>query len=364
MTMNNLFDFATKELSQDAVICWCVNWFNDKQSKLYSLAVDLLKLLIDFDEKEENEIAIQQQLFKIDVLLYFKKSGKTVIVEDKVYTSEHGNQIAKYRSQLEKLSDKEKCDYELPKITPEKISTVYFKTGFFYDDDKLVRARVDRIVCGEDFLKVIEKYKDADYILTMYYDYLKRMIGWYGIYGDFTDTKAELFWSWNIVKHQIAQYKLMRELFSESMWDGDSSKYKVYHGSNVGGRPWTEMVILNGHFPQGNEEYNVFWRIDTDSDGPYISLRFYDDYDKNSEKEKQEHISQYQYHRKQVENIVREAEGMWSWDEIMPGKTENYKESTLLHVHIGEILKSWNTEKEVFTRRITTITEDFMMENE
>lgn len=36
--MNNLFDFATSELSQDAVICWCVNWYNEKESKLYPLA--------------------------------------------------------------------------------------------------------------------------------------------------------------------------------------------------------------------------------------------------------------------------------------------------------------------------------------
>ena len=26
---NSLFSFATSELSQDAFICWCLNWFND-----------------------------------------------------------------------------------------------------------------------------------------------------------------------------------------------------------------------------------------------------------------------------------------------------------------------------------------------
>ena len=28
---NKLFKFATKELSQDAFICWCINWFNYKE---------------------------------------------------------------------------------------------------------------------------------------------------------------------------------------------------------------------------------------------------------------------------------------------------------------------------------------------
>lgn len=26
---NNIFSFATGELSQDAFICWAINWFND-----------------------------------------------------------------------------------------------------------------------------------------------------------------------------------------------------------------------------------------------------------------------------------------------------------------------------------------------
>lgn len=27
--MNNIFSFATGELSQDAFICWCLNWINE-----------------------------------------------------------------------------------------------------------------------------------------------------------------------------------------------------------------------------------------------------------------------------------------------------------------------------------------------
>ena len=30
---NSLFSFATSELSQDAFICWCLNWFNDDAVK-------------------------------------------------------------------------------------------------------------------------------------------------------------------------------------------------------------------------------------------------------------------------------------------------------------------------------------------
>jgi len=32
---NNLFSFATSELSQDAFICWCLNWINYPDEMLF-----------------------------------------------------------------------------------------------------------------------------------------------------------------------------------------------------------------------------------------------------------------------------------------------------------------------------------------
>lgn len=39
---NNLYEFATKELSQDVFLCWLINWFNYK-SKLVSFEEDEFK---------------------------------------------------------------------------------------------------------------------------------------------------------------------------------------------------------------------------------------------------------------------------------------------------------------------------------
>lgn len=366
MQENNLFSFATKELSQDAVICWCVNWYNYKESKLYPLAVELLKLFVDFDEAIDDELLIQQQLFNIDVLLYFKKSGKTVIVEDKVYTSEHGDQIDKYIKVLENLSKDEKIKYNIENSDKGRISTVYFKTGFFYDDDKLVQDKVDKWVTGMDFLKVIEKYKHMNYVLYIFYEHLKKLIEDYDIYGDFTDTNATSFWSWNISKYQIAQYNFMREIFPEEKWEKSCASYKVYHGANIGGRPWTQSIIFQGRFLEETKNYNIFWRIDTDKGGPYISLRFYDNYSKNNEKEKEEHISQFKHHREQIRRIFEKdtLSELWNWEEVNPGKTENYKEATLLHLHIQDVLQNWNKQRESFISRIVGITNEFIKENQ
>lgn len=51
---NNLFTFATSELSQDAFICWCLNWINYPNEILYPMAKDIFLNLLK-EENLENE---------------------------------------------------------------------------------------------------------------------------------------------------------------------------------------------------------------------------------------------------------------------------------------------------------------------
>ena len=44
---NNIFEYATGELSQDAFICWCANWFNDdSKPMLQEMAVEDRKSVV------------------------------------------------------------------------------------------------------------------------------------------------------------------------------------------------------------------------------------------------------------------------------------------------------------------------------
>ena len=65
--MNNLFDFATKELSQDAFLCWLINWLNYKKEniELYNTAKKFINLII-------NKINIDD--FEINILKQYKKN--------------------------------------------------------------------------------------------------------------------------------------------------------------------------------------------------------------------------------------------------------------------------------------------------
>ena len=74
---NNIFKFASKELSQDAFLCWLIHGINTENEKSQSISKKLIKLIIDkigdiklqnYINKEEYKIEIKQQYNNIDIL--------------------------------------------------------------------------------------------------------------------------------------------------------------------------------------------------------------------------------------------------------------------------------------------------------
>ena len=92
---NNIFKFATKELSQDAFLAWLINWLNIKENNenkaIRKCANNFLKKILENNEKwknllEENEIDIQGievQFFSIDVLILLKNTTMKRILLNK-----------------------------------------------------------------------------------------------------------------------------------------------------------------------------------------------------------------------------------------------------------------------------------------
>lgn len=360
---NNIFDYATSELSQDAFICWCVNWFNDcSRPALREMAETLVKLLSGVEHVESVRIYRQfsRKAVKIDVLLVVNEHT-AVIVEDKTYTSEHGNQISVYRAGLERLIRSPETEEALRAVTA--IRTVYFKTGFFYDYDKTVKA--DAVVNGNQFLGLLTPYRGNSEILDSYIESLSRSLEWYDTHGDYTDTPED-FWSWNIVWHQIAQYRLMRHIFPEELWKNrESCIYRIDHGSNIGGRPWTELNIMEGTYPDTKDRYYVFWRIDTDHAGPYLSLRFYESLSKKGadySAKKLRHKSLYEVMSNLLCRIVNDhqAELCFTWNTVYPGYRGNYMESDLLHLCLREPLRSWPAAQDAVTQSVRKLTKWFL----
>lgn len=185
---NNLFKFATKELSQDAFLAWSINSINYEEH--YPLGRDMLKLITQKFLPELNygyksiEVDIKKQYRNIDILLIINKQY-FIIIEDKKNTSEHDNQIERYKQNLIKaldenrkgLSKKEiekirdnKNKLDITTFDDKKVYTVYLKTGRLDEKDK--KLKVDNIVTNYEILKVLEKYKGSINIVEEFYENL------------------------------------------------------------------------------------------------------------------------------------------------------------------------------------------------
>lgn len=224
---NNIFNFATNELSQDAFICWCLNWINmpvrdDNASGRQFGARFLSRLLHEaYDVSKVNQVYIFRQLLNIDVLVLVPELQVALIIEDKTSSQEHGNQINRYKYLLSKtfesnqyngldiyqhLSDDKKeqqqkrdesaCwgavnsirwalrdepgKLDLSKYT---IHTTYLKTDWFNDDDwhtvqELEKEpKVNTYVDGPEFLSLLLSCREWNNpILMSFVDYLSSKI--------------------------------------------------------------------------------------------------------------------------------------------------------------------------------------------
>lgn len=390
--MNNIFSFATGELSQDAFICWCLNWINEPDTiathRYRQLGLDLLAKLIDnLSEKNQlsnidinsiDKIILVQQVLNIDVLAIIPQYKLAIIIEDKTSTSEHGNQIKFYRESLDGVFKNEKpwnaynklknafklanLNIEYADIANYHIHTVYFKTGYYFDYDWQVAhsGSVDNYLTGPMFWDILKHFHDCESdILRGYCEHLKNQLDWYQavskIDGKYNDEEC-----YYIKWERITQHGFLQVLFDNERLDGDwlwkdmstySNQYST--GINQGGSPWT-----NRHFWSRTESEAIwstpptsfkpwmFWRVDHDSKGLYLSLRYYN----NDSSEAGKALRKKVYAKLNTmidETISNELETLnHAYNQCVTRPQHgNYYENTLIHIGIEPVLASWEDNK-------------------
>ncbi len=121
--MKNLFDYATKELTQDAFLRWLFENWEDEQIKpiIYSLAKKFCGI-----QNEEKIIKIDSwaQWQHIDLTFYIdtNKNQYALFIEDKVFSSEH-NQLTTYDTKIATIKNRE-------------IHKIFYKTSIVKDDER------------------------------------------------------------------------------------------------------------------------------------------------------------------------------------------------------------------------------------
>lgn len=103
--MKNLFDYATKELSQDAFLRWLFENYDDAEVGKAARKLLTLFCKLSHDEiiKELHTIA---QWHKVDVSVWITTSKRKIalFIEDKTFSNEH-NQLSVYNQYIDSIAD-------------------------------------------------------------------------------------------------------------------------------------------------------------------------------------------------------------------------------------------------------------------
>lgn len=166
----NLFQFATSELSQDAILCWLAAWgdprFRENDVLLHGLGQKFLKALFEKHGRKLPEISkpieLKRQHRNIDILLIINDTI-AVCIEDKVGSTEHSNQLQRY---LDGLID--------DNFSEEQIVPVYIQTGD-QGSYKAVKSAGYEVMRRRELLGLLQTYREqggTNSIIQDFHDYL------------------------------------------------------------------------------------------------------------------------------------------------------------------------------------------------
>lgn len=168
----NMFKYATKELSQDAFLCWLLSWADDKhqKSKLNGPARQLLSRLLGEELPEPLKVKVKAQKHRIDILVLIN-DDKLLLIEDKTFTSDSVNKLKGY-------IDVAASQYEGRVIHP-----VYLKLGNQSDTSAVEEAGYTLFTRRDllDTLQVKKPRKIHDF-LADYLEYLTYIDAQYDSY--------------------------------------------------------------------------------------------------------------------------------------------------------------------------------------
>jgi hypothetical protein len=167
----NIFEIATKELSQDGFFTWLLQWADPDNGKynaeLQHSAQDFVKVLLkdhvspDYDIRK---VEAGRQLYNIDIYAIVNDEW-LIVIEDKTFTGEHSDQLRRYKE-----TGKEWCTEH---HGGEPVC-IYLKTG------SEAQSSLEKIK-GEDGYRVVDREELLDFFQArpvendIYRDFVERI---------------------------------------------------------------------------------------------------------------------------------------------------------------------------------------------
>lgn len=256
---NNLFYYATSELSQDAFICWLMSFaMKDAQSDdgLKGCAISFIRNFIpeisSLPDKDIYVKAIQRQYKNIDVLLDINEKYK-VIIEDKTFTKQHSDQLSNYKKQIALDS-------------PQYIVTgIYYKIGFQSDMSPVQEAGYS-IIDRSRILSIMAPFvnRTDNQIFLDYYNY------YYEFERDAQKYKDTVLTDWNWKQiyaffDSLKNSNLLHPLGMESNYDYVPNQAGGFYGM------W---IFSDNKYILKDTEFELYLQIEHKEESPSFNICF------------------------------------------------------------------------------------------
>ena len=167
---SNIFDFATSELSQDAFLCWLLQWADtrcaEESSALHRAGRHLLSAMLEMHTgalRETTTVDIHRQFGGADVVCIID-GHLALLIEDKKNADVHGDQLGRYIEVIRK---------RLPECA---VLPTYVKTGDQSSVDyKAVEEKGYKLFLRGDLLKVLRTERIAGVGSDIFSDFLENL---------------------------------------------------------------------------------------------------------------------------------------------------------------------------------------------
>ena len=187
--MENLFDYATKELSQDAFLRWLFENYNCENESVKNACRELFDSFTnnsdEFKDKTITVLTTVAQWKNIDISIWFKIDGieQLIVIEDKTGSGIHDDQLARYEKEIIDHNDfwrneenRKKYDVERYIEKGGNVFKVFYKTNII-DEWEAMHAK-DLGWKTYDIYSIYDIFKDINTdneVLGYYIDYIKKI---------------------------------------------------------------------------------------------------------------------------------------------------------------------------------------------
>lgn len=254
--MKNIFDYATKELSQDAFLSWFIANCNEPSIGEYSYRFINFISGLNFKLGDIKTVTIKQQEHNIDIIVDLWDINKlhyVIIIEDKTSSSAHSGQLKRYANIMDKWnrgedgykSRRRKVFYKVDYLTDQDKEEIKKGNEGFEENDRWRTFDLKQI---HDFFSEISETKSE--ILNFYAGHIN------DLYEDHYVVSSKPIKEWNYTNYQTFFKKVIeskmdinKASFHSETWEyqGRLVSYAFYY------HPTNELLNKNV-----NEKYPCF----------------------------------------------------------------------------------------------------------